>query len=424
MTFDNTALAVGTATSVPPPLTPAPALADLSERYTRESGVVFMSGNQALVRLSLQQRVRDQHAGLRTAGFISGYRGSPLGRFDMELWQAGKLLKQLDIHFQPGVNEDLAATAVWGTQYVPILPGPRVDGVFGIWYGKGPGVDRSGDAFQHANTAGTAPLGGVIALVGDDHAAKSSSRAGQSDFQLKACGMPLLYPSSVQEVLDFGLHGIAMSRYSGCWVAMKLVTDVVETTSRVDLDLERVCIATPPLPTQPAGGLHIRPNEPALEMEARLYEHKIPAALAYARANGLNRVMLAPATPKLGIVSAGKSWGDVLGALALLGLDMAAAEAAEKQGAENFDKMLAFRLREHWQRPADALAGAKADIVVQFAKDGTITNALVATSSGNADVDQSIIKAASDLAKIPEMGSVAPNIYVKYLQQRRISFQM
>jgi len=298
------------------------------EKYDAQTGTVLLSGIQALARLPLEQRWRDQRAGLNTGGFISGYRGSPLGTYDQELWRIEERLQALNIKFQPGVNEDLAATAIWGTQYVKLYPGARVDGVFGIWYGKSPGVDRSGDAFQHANTAGTAPLGGVLALVGDDHAAKSSSRAGQSDLQLKACGMPLLYPSDVQEILDFGLHGIAMSRYSGCWVAMKLVTDVVETTSRIGVDSDRLEVHTPPLPTEPAGGLHIRPNEPPLEMEARLYEHKIPAALAYARANGLNRIVLAPAQPRLGIISAGKSWGDVRSALAALGLDDGGAEAA------------------------------------------------------------------------------------------------
>jgi indolepyruvate ferredoxin oxidoreductase len=298
------------------------------EKYASREGGAQLSGIQALARLPLEQRWRDQAAGLNTGGFISGYRGSPLGSYDQELWRIGSQLQALNIKFQPGVNEDLAATAVWGTQYVNLYPGAKVDGVFGIWYGKSPGVDRSGDAFQHANTAGTAPHGGVIALVGDDHAAKSSSRAGQSDFQLKACGMPLLYPSNVQEILDYGLHGIAMSRYSGCWVALKLVTDVVETTSRIELDAQRLTMRTPPLPTDPVGGLHIRTNEPPLDMESRLYEHKIPAALAYARANGINRILLQPPQPRLGIISAGKSWGDVRSALAVLNLDDAAAEAA------------------------------------------------------------------------------------------------
>lgn len=300
----------------------------LDEKYDSREGSAQLSGIQALARLPLEQRWRDQAAGLNTGGFISGYRGSPLGTYDQELWRIGDQLQALNIKFQPGVNEDLAATAIWGTQYVSLYPGAKVDGVFGIWYGKSPGVDRSGDAFQHANTAGTSPLGGVIALVGDDHAAKSSSRAGQSDFQLKACGMPLLYPSNVQEILDYGLHGIAMSRYSGCWVALKLVTDVVETTSRVELDAQRLTIDRPPLPTEPTGGLHIRTNEPPLDMEARLYEHKIPAALAYARANRINRILLQPTQPRLGIISAGKSWGDVRSALSTLNLDDAAAEAA------------------------------------------------------------------------------------------------
>ncbi|RYF35438.1 MAG: indolepyruvate ferredoxin oxidoreductase family protein [Comamonadaceae bacterium] len=309
--------------------TPAERPVSLEDRYDLREGRVLMSGTQVLARLPMEQRWRDERAGLHTGGFISGYRGSPLGGFDRELWRIAPKLDALNIRFQPGVNEDLAATAVWGTQYVNLYAGAKVDGVFGIWYGKSPGVDRSGDAFQHANTAGTAPNGGVIALVGDDHAAKSSSRAGQSDMQLKAAGMPILYPSSTQEILDYALHGIAMSRYSACWVSIKLVTDVVETTSLVEVGASRAVAVLPPLPTDvPAGGLHIRPNEPPLEMEARLYEHKLPAALAYARANGLNRILLAPAAPRLGIASAGKSWTDVRSALLALGLDDDAAERA------------------------------------------------------------------------------------------------
>ncbi|MDO8279406.1 MAG: indolepyruvate ferredoxin oxidoreductase family protein, partial [Burkholderiaceae bacterium] len=300
----------------------------LDDKFDLREGAVFMSGTQALARLPLEQRWRDQRAGLNTGGYISGYRGSPLGGYDRALWRIGERLAALNIRFQPGLNEDLAATALWGTQYLNLYPGARVDGVFGIWYGKSPGVDRSGDAFQHANTAGTAPLGGVIALVGDDHASKSSTRASQSDMQLKACGMPILYPASVQEILDFGLHGIALSRYCGCWVSIKLVTDVLETTGLVQVGPDHATVHTPPLPTRPEGGLHIRANEPPLDMERRLYEHKLPAALAYARANGLNRIELRPARPRLGIISCGKSWADLRGALALLGLDDRAAEAA------------------------------------------------------------------------------------------------
>lgn len=300
----------------------------LEDRYDLRQGIVALSGTQALARLPLEQRWRDQRAGLNTGGFISGYRGSPLATYDMELKRVAAKLADLNVEFLPAINEDLAATAVWGTQYVNLYPGAKVDGVFGIWYGKSPGVDRSGDALIHANTAGTAPNGGVIALVGDDHAAKSSSRAAQSDLQLKAAGIPAFYPSNTQEILDYGLHGIAMSRYAGCWVALKLVTDVVETTSTVEVGPERALSVLPPLPTDAPNGLHIRANEPPLDMEARLYEHRLPAAIAYARANGLNRIQLAPSSPKLGIVSAGKSWTDTRSALRQLGLDDAAAEAA------------------------------------------------------------------------------------------------
>lgn len=305
-----------------------PRQATLEDRYELREGFVSLSGTQALARLPLEQRWRDEAAGLNTGGFISGYRGSPLGGYDQELWRITSKLNACNVHFQPGVNEDLAATAVWGTQYVNLYAGAKVDGVFGIWYGKSPGVDRSGDALQHANTAGTAPAGGVIALVGDDHAAKSSSRAAQSDMQLKACGVPTLYPSGIQEILDYGLHGIAMSRYAGCWVALKLVTDVVETTTTVEVGPSRAKPILPPLPTEARHGLHIRAQEPPLDMEARLYEHRLPAAIAYARANGLNRIVLEPSVPRFGIVSGGKSWTDVCSALQELGLNDSAAERA------------------------------------------------------------------------------------------------
>src|SRR5690606_1750492 len=202
----------------------------LEDKYRLEQGLVFMSGIQALVRLPMLQQTRDAAAGLHTAGFISGYRGSPLGGYDQALWQAQKHLAAHDIVFQPGVNEELAATAVWGTQQLDLYPEHRrFDGVFGLWYGKGPGVDRSGDVFKHANMAGTARHGGVVAVAGDDHAAKSSSLAHQSDHIFKACGLPVFFPSSVQEILDFGLHAIAMSRFAGLWAGMKVIQEVVES---------------------------------------------------------------------------------------------------------------------------------------------------------------------------------------------------
>ncbi len=302
--------------------------ATLDEKYTLPEGSVFMSGLQALVRLPMQQRQRDVAAGKNTAGFISGYRGSPIGRYDLELWNNAELLRRHHVHFQPGVNEDLAATAAWGAQYVGTFPGARYDGVFALWYGKGPGVDRSGDALHHANLAGTSPWGGVVALAGDDHAARSSTTAHQSDPAFIAAGIPVLYPSNVQDILDLGLHAIALSRYSGCWVALKLVTDVVESSGTVEVGLQRPSIVLPPDPIAAPGGLAIRRFDTPLPKEELLHLHKLPAALAYARANGLNRVVLEPEAPRLGIVCAGKSYADVRQALSELGLSDAAARAA------------------------------------------------------------------------------------------------
>ncbi len=298
--------------------------ASLHDRYTTRQGWVYLTGMQALVRLPLQQRMRDAAAGLNTGGYVSGYRGSPMGRYDMELWAAEDVLKTANIVFRPGLNEDLAATAIWGAQYVGTFAGATVDGVFGLWYGKGPGVDRSADALRHANLAGTSPKGGVVCLAGDDHGAKSSTVANFSDQVFAAVGMPVLYPSNTQEVLDYGLHGIAMSRFSGCWVGMKLVTDVVEGGGSVYVAPDAPAITLPEPPSAPKDmfgtGFHIRGFDMPLAQEDRLYHHKIEAALAYARANGLNRITAAAPQAKVGIVSAGKSWQDVLQALANLGI--------------------------------------------------------------------------------------------------------
>jgi indolepyruvate ferredoxin oxidoreductase len=308
--------------------TPANHLLDvqLADKYLQREGTVFLSGNQALVRLPLAQRRRDELAGANTAGFISGYRGSPLGRYDIELWAQAELLKQHHVHFQPGINEDLAATAVWGSQYVGSVPGARYDGVFAIWYGKGPGVDRSGDAFKHANLAGTSAWGGALAIAGDDHAAKSSTTAHQSDYALIAAGIPVLYPSDVQDILEFGLHGIAMSRYSGCWVGMKAVTDVVESSGSVEISDALPAVVMPP-PPETLTGVNIRGNDiqPQVQ-EARLYGHKLYAVQAYVRANTINRIVLDSAQARIGIVAAGKSYADLRQALLQLGLDDAAAE--------------------------------------------------------------------------------------------------
>jgi len=293
----------------------------LDDKYTQQRGRVYLSGTQALVRLPMLQKERDLRAGLDTAGYVSGYRGSPLGGLDTALWKAEQYLKAHDVVFQPGLNEDLAATAVWGTQQTNLYPKAQRDGVFGMWYGKGPGVDRSADVLKHANAAGTSKNGGVLMLAGDDHAAKSSSVAHQSEHLLIACGIPVLYPASVQEYLDFGLHGWAMSRYSGLWVSMKCVTDVVESSASIEIDPDRLSIVLPDRFQMPLGGLNIRWPDSPLEQEARMLDYKWYAALEYIRANKLNRVVIDSPDARFGIMAAGKAYLDVRQALVDLGLD-------------------------------------------------------------------------------------------------------
>src|SRR5580693_2602385 len=208
----------------------------LDDKYRVEFKRIYLSGVQALVRLPMLQRERDLAAGLNTAGFISGYRGSPLGMYDSALWRAKSFLQEHDIAFVPGLNEDLAATAVWGSQQVGLFPGAKVDGVFGIWYGKGPGVDRSTDALKHANAAGSSKYGGVLALAGDDHGCQSSTLAHQSEQIFEAAMMPILNPATVQEYLDYGLYGFALSRFSGCWVGFKAISETAESSASVNTD--------------------------------------------------------------------------------------------------------------------------------------------------------------------------------------------
>jgi indolepyruvate ferredoxin oxidoreductase len=267
------------------------------------------------------QRERDALAGLNTAGFVSGYRGSPLGSVDQTLWKASKHLKKHHIQFQPGLNEDLAATSVWGSQQVNMYPGAKYDGVFGMWYGKGPGVDRSGDVFKHANGAGTSKHGGVLVLAGDDHSAKSSTLPHQSDHVLKACGIPVFFPATVQEYLDLGLHAFAMSRYSGLWTGFKVVTDVVEASASVMIDPDRVQIKLPEDFMLPPEGLNIRWPDTPLEQEARLMDFKWYAALAYVRANRLNYTVWDSPNARFGIMASGKAYLDTRQALEDLGLD-------------------------------------------------------------------------------------------------------
>ncbi|MBX3636405.1 MAG: indolepyruvate ferredoxin oxidoreductase family protein, partial [Rubrivivax sp.] len=296
--------------------------ASLDDKYTLAAGRAFMSGVQALVRLPMLQRQRDVLAGLNTAGFVSGYRGSPLGGYDQALWAAKKHLAEHHVVFQPGVNEELGATAVWGTQQLDLYPEKKkYDGVFGIWYGKGPGVDRCSDVFKHANMAGTARHGGVIAIAGDDHVAKSSTAPHQSDHIFKACGLPVFFPSGVQDILDMGLHAFAMSRFSGLWSGMKTIQEVVESSSSVIVDPARVKIVLPEDFRMPPGGLHIRWPDAPLEQEARLMDYKWYAALAYVRANRLNHNVIEGPNDRFGIIASGKAYNDTRQALADLGLD-------------------------------------------------------------------------------------------------------
>jgi len=298
----------------------------LDDKYVLESGRVYLTGTQALVRLPMMQRQRDLAAGLNTAGYISGYRGSPLGGFDQALWQAKRFIKNNHIEFQPGVNEDLAATALWGTQQIHLYPGARYDGVFGMWYGKGPGVDRSGDVLKHANYAGTAKSGGIVALAGDDHMAKSSTTAHQSEPALIAAGIPIIHAASVQEYLDLGLHAFALSRYSGLWVAFKVLSETVDSSASVHVDPHRIEIQTPSDFVLPPDGVHIRWPDDWLGQERRVLTVKHPAALAYWRANRLDRLMMGRADARFGIVTVGKSYLDVRQALDELGIDDAEAE--------------------------------------------------------------------------------------------------
>ena len=302
----------------------SPAKFSLSERYEAERGKVLLSGIQALVR-ALQTRAKlDAQAGIDSGGFVSGYRGSPLGGLDKELWQHSDALKALNVHFQPGVNEDLAATAVWGTQQVGLHPGNTVDGVYGMWYGKAPGLDRSCDAIRHANAWGTSPKGGVVLVVGDDPAAKSSSLATQSEFALKDMMLPILAPSSVQDVLDFTLLGWEMSRYSGLWVGLKAIADHMDSSATVSLDHRRFNIFGAPGECSGNTQVHIRTDDTPQAQEVRLLNDKLPRALEFARLANINvwetRASAAlTGTRRVGIVCAGKAYSDVREALAILG---------------------------------------------------------------------------------------------------------
>ena len=293
----------------------------LEDKYVLNRGRAFMTGFQALVRLPMMQRQRDLAAGLDTAGFVSGYPGSPISALDTEMKRAERFLKEHHVEFQPGLNEDLAATAVWGTQQVNSFRGARYDGVFAMWFGKGPGVDRTGDVFVHGNTAGTSPHGGVLAIAGDDHAARTTTTPHQSELIFASHQMPVLNPATSQDFLDLGLHGWALSRYSGLWVGFLTGCDNVERSGSLYLDPHRVEIRIPDDFEMPGGGLSIRWPYPTLQRESTVKEHSLFAALAYARANKLNRVVVDSHAPRFGVAATGKSYTDLREAMGLLGID-------------------------------------------------------------------------------------------------------
>src|SRR5947207_7722753 len=294
----------------------------LEDKFDLGKDRIFVTGFQALVRLCLMQKQRDGRAGLNTAGYISGYRGSPLGGLDQQFVRARRQLEAGDIRFQPGLNEDLAATAVWGSQQAELRGEGKFDGVFAMWYGKGPGVDRTGDVFRHANLGGTSKHGGVLALMGDDHTAESSTTAHQSEFHFVDVMIPILNPAGVQEILDYGLYGWAMSRFCGSWTALKCMHETIESTAIIDGSLERVNIVIPEDFVAPEGGLNIRLRDTILGQEARLHDYKRDAMLAFVRANKLNTYITSGGRqPKIGIITVGKTSLNVRHALDGLGMD-------------------------------------------------------------------------------------------------------
>ncbi len=303
------------------------ALVDVSldDKYRCDSGRIYLNGTQALVRMLLQQRALDRARGWNTAGYVSGYRGSPLGALDQQLWRASAFLQRADIHFQAGLNEDIAATAIWGTQQLGLFPGARAEGVFSLWYGKSPGVDRSGDALRHANNAGAAPRGGVLVLAGDDHAAKSSTVACHTELSFIDLSMPVLYPAEIGEIVEYGLYGWALSRLTASWVVMKLLPETTDCASSIEAAPRLWDLRLPTGVNLPPDGLHMRWPDTALAQEERLYRYRLPLLRAVLANHSLDRAVLAPRHKRLAIVTAGKTYLDVMQALAELGLDERAA---------------------------------------------------------------------------------------------------
>ncbi|MGH6918405.1 MAG: indolepyruvate ferredoxin oxidoreductase family protein, partial [Geminicoccaceae bacterium] len=389
-------------------------LADVSldDKYTKADGRIFLTGIQALVRLPILQRQRDLAAGHDTAGYVTGYRGSPLGGLDQQLAAARRFLDQHHIKVQTAVNEDLAATALWGTQQAQLFGEGRYDGVFGMWYGKGPGVDRTGDAFRHGNLAGTAPLGGVLALMGDDHTCESSTTAHQSEYAMVDAMMPIANPAGVAEILQFGLLGFALSRYAGCWVGLKCVHDTVNTAASIDLEATGLEIRMPDDVELPPGGLSIRWPDTPLAQEERLHRYKLEAARAFARANRFDRLVLDSRRARLGIVTTGKSYLDVRQALDDLGIDR---ERAARLG------LRVLKLGLVWPLDAGAVqafARGLEQIVVVEEKRGLIETQLKELLYGRADT--AIVGKQDEVGEslFPSHGALSSNRIARVLAER------
>jgi indolepyruvate ferredoxin oxidoreductase len=352
----------------------------LDDKYALEEGRIYLSGIQALVRLPMIQAARDRDAGLHTAGFISGYRGSPLGGLDQQLWRAESWLRERNIHFQPGLNEELAATAVWGCQQVGLHPGARYDGVFGMWYGKAPGLDRASDALRHANAAGTAPHGGVLAVAGDDHACKSSSYPSQSEYALMHLEIPTLNPADVQDVLDYGVHGFALSRFAGLWVSLIALADIMDSSCVVEVSKQRALPRFPAAVALPLGGVHIRAHDVPVEQERRLRDAKLPLVHAYTRANDLDHVAIESPKPRLDIVATGKAFTDTRQALVDLGID---SERAADLGIRLIKIAMPWPLDGAWLR--ERCAGTDKVLVVEEKRplvEGQLREALYGLPDG------------------------------------------
>jgi indolepyruvate ferredoxin oxidoreductase len=388
----------------------------LEDKYVQKVGHVFLTGSQALARLPMLQQEMDKAEGLNTAGFISGYRGSPLGGLDKTLWQAQKYLAEHNIYFQPGVNEDLAATSVWGSQQVNIFEGAKYDGVFGMWYGKGPGVDRSGDVFKHANHAGTSKHGGVLVVAGDDHGCKSSTLPHQTEYAFVDAMIPVLNPSGVQEIIDLGLYGWALSRYSGCWVALKTIAETVDASFSTNIDTSRIQIA---YPDSEAPDLHSRWPDKPLEQELRLHNEKLTAVLDFARLNKLNKITLDGPNSRIGLISCGKSYLDVLQALQDLGINESLAQEVG---------LRLFKVGMSWPLEPEGIhefAHGLDEVVVVEEKRGLIEDQLTSMLyNWNSEDRPTVVGKKDETGKwlLPATGELTPAVIARVIAGRLTQF--